>query len=100
MDCLHVTVHRVRSIFVFDDHGGAATVNFSNQDPWTLISLQTPFAYSGSHNLVVAVVDNTGSYIASGNRFATHNSSNYNLNRAGLGAPAFKSASLGLQLTF
>ena len=53
-------------------------VNFSNQDPWTLISLQTPFAYSGSHNLVVAVVDNTGSYIASGNRFATHNSSNYN----------------------
>ena len=36
------------------------TVNFANND-WTTITLTTPFAYDGTHNVAVIVDDNTGS---------------------------------------
>ena len=41
------------------------TVNFSNND-WTTITLNTPFAYDGTHNVAIIVDDNTGSASSSG----------------------------------
>ena len=56
----------------------SGNVTFNNENTWFAIPLQTSFAYSGNQSLVIAVVDNTGSYHSSGNRFATHNSNSYN----------------------
>ncbi len=50
----------------------AGSVTFNNDNTWFAIPLQTPFNYSGSQNLVIAVVDNTGSWTSPSNRFATH----------------------------
>ena len=55
----------------------AGSVTFNSNNTWFAIPLQTPFNYSGTHNLVIAVVDNTGSYISSSNRFATHATDGY-----------------------
>ena len=41
------------------------TVNFANND-WTTITLTTPFAYDGTHNVAIIVDDNTGSSSVSG----------------------------------
>ena len=43
---------------------GSVTFNASG---WTTITLDTPFAYNGTSNLLVGVDDNTGSYISSSN---------------------------------
>ncbi len=48
------------------------SVTFNNTNTWTAIPLQQAFNYSGTHNLVVAVIDNTGSWSSPSNRFATH----------------------------
>ncbi len=50
------------------------TVNFSNAMPnnWVNIPLTTPFEWDGSSNLVVAVLDETGSYTSSGDYFNVH----------------------------
>ena len=48
------------------------SVTFNNTVTWTAIPLQQAFNYSGTHNLVVAVIDNTGSWSSPSNRFATH----------------------------
>ena len=56
------------------------------------ISLENYLTFDHLNGLPIDVEEIAG--------YSILNSSNYNLNRAGLGAPAFKSASLGLQLTF
>ena len=55
----------------------SGSVTFNNDNTWFAIPLQTPFTYSGMQNLVIAVVDNTGSWISSSNRFATHATDGY-----------------------
>jgi hypothetical protein len=49
-------------------------VNFSNSgtDYWFNIGLQNSFEYNGSDNLVLMVVDKTGTYQYSGEKFYTH----------------------------
>ena len=56
------------------------------------ISLENYLTFDHLNGLPIDVEEIAG--------YSILNSSNYNLSRAGLGAPAFKSASLGLQLTF
>ncbi len=56
------------------------------------ISLENYLTFDHLNGLPIDVEEIAG--------YSILNSSNYNLGRAGLGAPAFKSASLGLQLTF
>ena len=50
------------------------TVDFNNSADghWVNIPLDLPFEYDGSSNIVVAVRDNTGSYLSSDARFLTH----------------------------
>lgn len=55
----------------------AGSVTFNNDNTWLAIPLQTPFSYSGAQNLVIAVVDNTGSWTSPSNRFATHATDGY-----------------------
>ena len=55
----------------------SGSVTFNNNNTWFAIPLQTSFNYSGGQSLVVAVVDNTGSYISTSNRFATHQTEGY-----------------------
>jgi hypothetical protein len=43
-------------------YNGSVTFNASG---WTTITLSTPFAYNGTNNLLLAVDDNTGSYVSS-----------------------------------
>ena len=43
-------------------YSGSVTFNASG---WTTITLTTPFAYNGTNNLLLAVDDNTGSYVSS-----------------------------------
>ena len=43
-------------------YSGSVTFNASG---WTTITLTTPFAYNGTSNLLLAVDDNTGSYVSS-----------------------------------
>ena len=50
-------------------------VTFNNDKPWVVITLETPFAYDGNSNLVVAVYMNYSSSETnydSGSRFLTH----------------------------
>ncbi len=55
---------------------GSVTLNNSGTDNWLTIPFDTVFEYSGSGNLVVAVLNNTGSYVtAMQNTFYTHPSS-------------------------
>ncbi len=54
------------------------TLNFTNtgEDNWVNIPFNVPFEYDGSSNLVVAVLNNTGSYVSSSNyTFNTHSAS-------------------------
>ncbi|MBR3413120.1 MAG: hypothetical protein IKG81_10585 [Bacteroidales bacterium] len=55
----------------------SGSVTFNNDNTWFAIPLQQTFSYSGANNLVIAVVDQTGSYITSGYRFATHQTDGY-----------------------
>ena len=55
----------------------AGTVTFNSDSTWFAIPLQHTFLYSGIRNLVIAVIDSTGSYTSSGNRFATHQTDGY-----------------------
>ena len=53
-------------------------LNFTNsgEDNWVNIPLSTPFEYDGSSNIVVAVLNNTGSYVSSSNpTFNVHSAS-------------------------
>jgi len=43
-------------------YSGSVTFNASG---WTTITLSTPFVYNGTNNLLLAVDDNTGSYVSS-----------------------------------
>ena len=43
-------------------YSGSVTFNASG---WTTITLDTPFEYNGTNNLLLAVDDNTGSYVSS-----------------------------------
>ena len=43
-------------------YSGSVTFNASG---WTTITLTTPFTYNGTNNLLLAVDDNTGSYVSS-----------------------------------
>jgi hypothetical protein len=43
-------------------YNGSVTFNASG---WTTITLSTPFEYNGTNNLLLAVDDNTGSYVSS-----------------------------------
>lgn len=54
-------------------------VNFTsaNDDGWVNISLTTPFEYNGNDNVVLVVNDKTGSYFQNGEKFYTHNTSQY-----------------------
>ena len=52
----------------------SGTVNFAN-NAWTTITLNTPFAYDGVHNVAIIVDDNTGSY-KSNTPFLTFSASN------------------------
>ena len=49
---------------VFKVYSGSVSFNASG---WTTITLDTPYEYDGVKNLCVGVVDNTGSYLSSGN---------------------------------
>ncbi|MBR4829096.1 MAG: choice-of-anchor J domain-containing protein [Muribaculaceae bacterium] len=49
---------------VFKVYSGSVSFNASG---WTTITLDTPFEYDGVKNLCVGVVDNTGTYLTSGN---------------------------------
>jgi hypothetical protein len=42
----------------------SGSVSF-NASGWTIITLNTPFVYNGTSNLVIGVDDNTGSYVSS-----------------------------------
>ena len=58
------------------------TVTFSNDgvDNWVNIPFDIPFEYDGSSNIVVAVLNNTGSYVSSSNpTFNVHTASNKSL---------------------
>jgi len=77
----------------------SGTVNFSNAAPgnWVNIPFDIPFEYDGTSNIVVAVLNNTGSYVTSSNpTFNVHSASNksiylqndgsaYNVNNPGSG---------------
>ena len=45
-------------------YSGSVTFNASG---WTTITLDTPFVYNGTSNLVIGIDDNTGSYVSSSN---------------------------------
>ena len=53
------------------------TVNFNTNDPdgWVNIPLDFAFEYDGSSNIVIAVLNNSGSYLNSSNTFNTHSAS-------------------------
>ena len=51
----------------------SGTIIFNNASEWLEISLDSPFAYDGISNLVIAFDDNTGSYQYSGSKFKSHN---------------------------
>ena len=58
------------------------TVNFNNsgEGNWVNIPLDLPFEYDGSSNIVVAVLNNTGSYVTSSNNtFYAHSASSKTL---------------------
>ena len=55
----------------------SGAVTFNNDNTWFAIPLQNSFSYSGTQNLVIAVIDNTGTYLYSGYRFATHSTDVY-----------------------
>jgi len=58
------------------------TVNFTNAgtDNWVNIPFDVPFEYDGSSNIVVAVLNNTGSYVTSSNpTFNVHTASSKSL---------------------
>ena len=58
------------------------TVNFTNAGPdnWVNIPFDVPFEYDGSSNIVVAVLNNTGSYVSSSNpTFNVHPAANKSL---------------------
>ena len=53
-------------------YSGQFNFNNSGAGYWCPIVLETPFDYNGEDNLLVAVIDNTGSYYNSNNKFYTH----------------------------
>ena len=58
------------------------TINFTNagQDNWVNIPFDVPFEYDGTSNIVVAVLNNTGSYVTSSNpTFNVHSASSKSL---------------------
>jgi len=58
------------------------TINFTNAgiDNWVNIPFDIPFEYDGSSNIVVAVLNNTGSYVTSNNpTFNVHSASSKSL---------------------
>ena len=60
----------------------SGTVNFTNAGPdnWVNIPFDIPFEYDGTSNIVVAVLNNTGSYVTSSNyTFNVHSASSKSL---------------------
>ena len=60
----------------------SGTVNFTNAGPdgWVNIPFDVPFEYDGISNIVVAVLNNTGSYVTSSDpTFSTHSASSKSL---------------------
>ena len=60
----------------------SGTVNFTNAGPdgWVNIPFDVPFEYDGTSNIVVAVLNNTGTYVTSSNpTFSTHSASSKSL---------------------
>ena len=60
----------------------SGTVNFTNAGPdgWVNIPFDVPFEYDGTSNIVVAVLNNTGSYVTSSDpTFSTHSASSKSL---------------------
>ena len=57
----------------------SGTVNFASSG-WTTITLDTPFEYNGTSNLLLTVDDNTGSYISNNNSpsFLTYSTNSTN----------------------
>ena len=56
------------------------------------VSLENYLTFDNLNGLPIDVEETPG--------YSSFNSSNYNLGRAGVGTPTFKSASFGVQLTF
>ena len=52
---------------------------FSNTPRMNSIQLHTPFYYNGTDNLVLAVIDSTGSWVYSANKFLTFSAPNRSL---------------------
>lgn len=50
---------------------------FNNDNTWFTIPFQQSFAYNGTDNLVIAVIDHTGSYTSNSPHFATHSTPEY-----------------------
>ena len=68
----------------------SGTVNFTNAGPdnWVNIPFDVPFEYDGSSNIVVAVLNNTGSYVTSSNpTFNVHSASGKSLYLYNDGSP-------------
>ena len=59
----------------------SGSVTFSASD-WTTITLDTPFEYDGTSNLIVCVDDNTGSYVSSSSNSPKFYVYSTNANRA------------------
>ncbi len=70
-----ISVNNMQQVF-------SGIVNFNNAGPdnWFNIPLDAPFEYDGSSNIVVAVLNNTGSYVSSNNNtFNAHSASSKTL---------------------
>ena len=57
-------------------HSGNVNLNNSGQDHWLEIPFSQTFDYNGTDNLLVAVLDHTGSYTNSSEKYYTHSASN------------------------
>ena len=57
-------------------HSGNVNFNNSGTDYWLEIPFTQNFQYNGTDNLLVAVLDHTGTYTNSSNKFYTHNDAN------------------------
>lgn len=83
-DCAIYLAHTSQSQFT----SGSNFIPFSNftrvyggnlnvSAGWNTIGLSTPFNYNGTDNLVLLIVDSSGSYETSQHKFATASTSNY-----------------------
>lgn len=56
-------------------YNGAVNFQANSNDNWVNVPLSIPFEWDGNSNVVVAVVNNTGSYLNSDNTFMTNTAS-------------------------